>query len=97
VSTISENGTGSSEYCLFIHPEVDELFKRLQRKDPELLRRVRVKIEQICSHPELFKPLRRPMKNRRRVQVGSFVIVYAISGKKIEILDFDHHDRIYVK
>ena len=85
-------------YRLLIKESLDKKFKRLSKKDKETLRIINRKVRDILEDPHRFKPLRRPMQNKRRVHVaGSFVLVYEIDEKQktVTLLDFDHHDNIY--
>ncbi|MCX5803848.1 MAG: type II toxin-antitoxin system RelE/ParE family toxin [Proteobacteria bacterium] len=70
-------------YRLAIKEGLDKKLKKLKRKDPE---------------PHHFKPLRKPLQNKRRVHIGgSFVLVYEINEEQkiVTLLDFDHHDNVY--
>ena len=85
-------------YKLAIKESLDKKFKKLQRKDKELLRLIEKKVQNILAEPHRFKPLRKPLQNKRRVHVGgSYVLVYEVNeGEKvITLMDFDHHDNIY--
>ena len=85
-------------YQLAIKEGLDKKFKRLQRKNKELLRLIDGKVQDILTDPYRFKPLKKPLQNRRRVHVGgSFVLVYEVNeqDKLVMLLDFDHHDSIY--
>ena len=86
-------------YNLVIQPTADKAFKKLMKKDKEQLQWINKKIEQILEDPYRFKPMRFPLDSCRRVQVGSFVILYEIDELKstVTILDYDHHDNIYDK
>jgi len=56
------------------------------------------KVQKILDNPYRFKPLRKPLQNKRRVHVGgSFVLIYEINKdeKIVTLLDLDHHDNIY--
>ena len=68
---------------------------RRWRKDRKLFRQVGVQMGKIIREPNIGKPLRYALKNRRRVHVGSFVLVYEFHGGELRFIDFDHHDRIY--
>jgi mRNA interferase RelE/StbE len=83
---------------LAIRESLDRKFKRLQTKDKEMLRLIEKKVKEILADPYRFKPLKKPMQNKRRVHVGGpFVLVYEINEKEqlVTLLDFDHHDSIY--
>ncbi len=85
-------------YKLAIKESLDKKFKKLQRKDKELLRLIEKKVQNILAEPHRFKPLRKPLQNKRRVHVaGSYVLVYEVSERKklVTLMDFDHHDNIY--
>lgn len=85
-------------YKLAVKESLDKKFKKLQKKDKEMLRLIDRKAQDILEDPYRFKPLRRPLQNKRRVHIGgSFVLVYEIKEKEklVTLLDFDHHDNIY--
>jgi YafQ family addiction module toxin component len=85
-------------YKLAVKESLDKKFKRLQKKDKEMLRLIDRKIQDILEDPYRFKTLRKPLQNKRRVHVGgSFVLIYEINEKEkiVTLFDFDHHDNIY--
>ena len=85
-------------YKLAIKEKLDKKFKKLQKKDKEMLRLIDRKVQDILEDPYRFKPLRKPLQNKRRVHVGGpFVLVYEVNEKEkvVTLLDFDHHDNIY--
>ena len=85
-------------YKLAIKESLDKKFTRLQKKDKEMLRLINRKVQDILVDPYRFKPLKKPLQNKRRVHVGgSFVLIYEINEKEkiVTIFDFDHHDNIY--
>lgn len=85
-------------YNLAIKEGLDKKFKKLQKKDKEILRLTDRKVQEILADPYRFKPLRKPLQNKRRVHVGgSFVLVYEVNEKEnlVTLLDFDHHDNVY--
>ena len=87
-------------YKLAVKESLDRKLKRLRTKDKEMLRLIELKVNDILADPYRFKPLRKPMQNKRRVHVGGpFVLIYEINEKEglITLLDFDHHDNIYKK
>jgi len=86
-------------YRLAIKESLDRKFKKLQKKDKDLLRLIHNKVQDILIDPYRFKPLRKPLQNKRRVHVGgSFVLIYEIDEKQkiVTLFDFDHHDNIYI-
>ena len=85
-------------YKLTIKENLDRKFKKLKKKDRELLVLIDRKVQEILDNPYRFKPLRKPLQNKRRVHVGgSFVLIYEINKdeKIVTLLDLDHHDNIY--
>ena len=68
-----------------------------KRKDQRLFKDIENRIEKIIREPTIGKPLRYTLKNRRRVHVGSFLLVYEFHNNELRFLDFDHHDKIYKK
>ena len=85
-------------YRLAVKENLDKKFKKLQKKDKEMLRIIERKVQDILEDPYRFKPLRKPLQNKRRVHIaGSFVLIYEIDeeGKIVTLLDFDHHDNVY--
>jgi YafQ family addiction module toxin component len=85
-------------YRLEIKEKLDKKFKKLQKKDKETLRIIGRKVNDIIHDPYRFKPLRKPLHNKRRVHIGgSFVLIYEINEKEklVTLLEFDHHDNVY--
>ena len=85
-------------YKLAVKESLDKKFKRLRKKDKEMLRFINRKVQDILEDPYRFKTLRKPLQNKRRVHVGgSFVLIYGINEKEkiVTLFDFDHHDNIY--
>lgn len=85
-------------YKLFIKESLDRKFKKLRKKDKEMLQIINRKLGDILENPYRFKPLRKPLQNKRRVHVGgSFVLIYEVDTEAgiVTLIDFDHHDNIY--
>jgi len=84
-------------YSLKIMPHVYDTFKKMGKREKKTLEQINGKIEQILANPGAFKPLRAPMQNKRRVHIGSFVLVYEIdeTEKAVVVLDYAHHDEVY--
>jgi YafQ family addiction module toxin component len=85
-------------YKLEVKESLDKRLKKLSKEDKEMLHLINRKVKEILDDPHRFKPLKRPMQNKRRVHIGgSFVLIYEIDEKKntVTLLDFDHHDNIY--
>ena len=85
-------------YSIETETKIDEIFKKLKKKNPKQLEIIFKKVKQILENPYHFKPLRGDMKGARRVHIDkSFVLTYEIDEKKkiIRLLDYDHHDKVY--
>ena len=66
-------------YRLAIKESLDKKFKKLQKKDKEMLRLIEIKVQDILTDPYRFKPLRKPLQNKRRVHAGgSFVFTQTL-------------------
>jgi len=76
---------------------MERILRRCKRKDRELFTEIQKQIEKIIREPQIGKPLRYTLKNRRRMHTGSFVLVYEFHEGELRFLDFDHHDKIYKK
>jgi len=85
-------------YKLAVKESLDKKFKKLKKKDREMLMLIDRKVQESLGDPYRFKPLRKPLQKKRRVHVGgSFVLIYEINEEEkiVTLLDFDHHDNIY--
>ena len=56
-------------YKLETETKIDEIFKKLKKKNPKQLEIIFKKIKQILENPYHFKPLRGDMKGARRVHI----------------------------
>ena len=77
--------------------EFKDASSKLKKKNSETFERLLAQVEKIIREPEFGKPLRYSLRNRRRLRIGSFVLIYEFYNNEIRFLDFDHHDRIYKK
>ena len=86
-------------YSLKIKPTADRKFRKLAKKDQNQFQRIHNKIQQILENPHHYKRLRRPLQGLRRVQLGPFVLVFEIDedSETVTVLDYEHHDSIYVR
>jgi len=85
-------------YALEIRESVDEIFRKLAKKDKVSFEYVKKKIEEIRESPYHFKPLKNPLQNCRRVHIGNFVLVFSINeNKKTVVIErYKHHDEVYL-
>jgi len=77
--------------------EVESALKKLKKRNKDIFDRIENQIIKILREPNIGKPLRHTLRNRRRVHVGSFVLIYEFHQGELRFIDFDHHDRIYKK
>ena len=86
-------------YKLSAKESLDRKLKKLRKRDRKLLLSIDKKVKEILKDPYRFKPLKKPMQNKGRVHVGGpFVLIYEVNEEKeiVTLVDFDHHDKIYV-
>ena len=80
---------------------LQEIMKRLSKKDKSLYEQLLKKIEEVINSADVahYKNLRYNMKDSRRVHIGHFVLVFQYDKtiNTINFDDFDHHDVIYKK
>jgi addiction module RelE/StbE family toxin len=72
-------------------------FERELRKlrDRSLKDRVKDQIEKILDNPETGKPLRFALKGERSVHVPPYRLIYAVQGKTLYLLRFEHRKVVY--
>ena len=71
-------------------------FKKI-RSDRVLQKRLQKKMKEIVINPSHYKNLRNVLKNRQRVHIGSFVLVFEVNEaeKIVTFYKFRHHDKVY--
>ncbi len=86
-------------YNYEIIPSLQRVLNKLSKKDKSTYEQVMGKIEEIINSTDVehYKNLKYTLKDRKRVHVGNFVLVFKFvqEQNKIIFLDFDHHDNIY--
>ncbi|MBI4361577.1 MAG: type II toxin-antitoxin system mRNA interferase toxin, RelE/StbE family [Euryarchaeota archaeon] len=80
--------------CTF-SPDFDRAFRKIKKRDRLLFERIAKKMEEILDDPEVYKPLRGPLKGLRRVHIGPFVVIFETRGETVEFIVIEHHDRAY--
>jgi YafQ family addiction module toxin component len=82
-----------------IKPCLQEILNKLSKKDKVMYERVLKKIEEIINSEDIehYKNLRYDMKDRKRVHLGPFVLVFKLieESDTISFVDFGHHDEVY--
>jgi len=84
-----------------IHPNLQKIMTKLFKKDPLTRERIIKKIEEVINsyNVEHYKNLRHDLKELKRIHIREKVLVFKFDKKHnlIIFLDFDHHDKIYLK
>lgn len=85
-----------SNYKRLYTAEFESDLKTL-KKHRELILRVEKKVGDILEDPCHYKPLRNILKNKRRVHIGSYVLIFEVSveDKTVYFHSFKHHDKSY--
>ncbi|MEA3379022.1 MAG: hypothetical protein U9Q69_05305 [Nanoarchaeota archaeon] len=82
-----------------VSEKLKKSLKILKRKDKSTFIALDKKMRQIVSCDNLaivhFKNLRHDSSEYRRIQVGSFVLIFKVKGDTIIFEKFTHHDRAY--
>ncbi len=78
---------------------IEDVLRKLQHKDPALLRALQNKINQIgsCDSSSIqhFKNLEHNFSDCKRVHVGKFVLTFRVEADKVIFMKFVHHDEAY--
>ncbi len=84
-------------YAILLDTQLEKKIARLRTKDKKTNERLIDKMIELSQNPYEGKPLRKVMKGKWRVHIGSFVLIYSINetAKTITFLDFAHHDDAY--
>ncbi|VVB97820.1 ParE toxin of type II toxin-antitoxin system, parDE [uncultured archaeon] len=84
-------------YTYEIKEKLAQSLRKIARKDRVLYTEIIKKILQIAKNPAIGKPLRNVLKGKRRIHLGTFVLIYEIheNESKIVFLEIAHHDEAY--
>jgi len=86
-------------YSHEIIPSLQKKLNKLSKKDKLLFEQLLKKIEEVINSEDIehYKNLRYAMKDRKRIHIGPFVLVFKFIKfeSKVIFIDFDHHDKIY--
>ncbi len=86
-------------HSLEVAERLSKVFRKLAKKDKTTFEAISKKVNEILENPYLYKPLKAPMQNKRRVHIsGSFVLIFKIDEprKVVQVLEFEHHDKAYL-
>lgn len=86
-------------YQFRISVHLQELLRKLSKKDKQLHERILAKVDEVISSPDVehYKNLRYNTKESKRVHIDHFILIFQYDKGNQEILfdDFDHHDKVY--
>ena len=86
-------------YGLFIHPQVDRVFKKLSSKNKSQMIIIAKKLIEIRSNPNHeYKSLKPPLHGFKRIHIDKhFVLIFKINHltKNVEVYHYSHHDDAY--
>ena len=84
-----------------ILPSLQKKLNKLSKKDRMIYEHALKKIDEVINSGDVehYKNLRHDMKEKKRVHIGHFVLVFRFIKIENKIIfdDFDHHDNIYKK
>ena len=84
-----------------ILPSLQKKLNKLSKRDRMLYGQVFNKIGEVINsaNVEHYKNLMHDMKDKKRIHIGHFVLVFRFIKLENKIIfdDFDHHDNIYKK
>lgn len=83
-------------YGLEIREHLDRKFRKLAKKDSEQMEAITKKIKEIAEDPHAYKPLHFPFAGKKRVHIGSFVLIFPIdeARRTVVLEDYERHDRV---
>lgn len=79
-------------YTLMVPGQVSELIRKMH---PHLKKKVRAALKVILENPSSGKTLREELAGLQSYRVGSFRIIYRLSGKVIELVAIGPRMKIY--
>ncbi len=85
-------------YGLEVKEEADKIFQKLSKRNPQQLKIIHKKIQEIQERPFGYKFLHQPLHGFNRVHIDNhFVLIFTIDNinKIIVIWYYDHHDFVY--
>ena len=85
-------------YNLEVKEEVDRIFHKLAKKNPQQLLIIDKKVKEIKERPQGYKFLRNPLHGFNRVHIDKhFVLIFKIDHARevVTLYYYDHHDFVY--
>lgn len=88
-------------YNYRLSKNLERILDKLFKKDISTYEQIMKKINEVINSPDIehYKNLKYNLKDKKRVHIGHFVLVFKFNKTEnlIEFDDFDHHDLIYKK
>ncbi|MCX6664076.1 MAG: type II toxin-antitoxin system RelE/ParE family toxin [Euryarchaeota archaeon] len=82
-------------YSVDFSVSFEKSMKKLKKKDTALFDQIQKKLIDLVQNPDHYKPLGNVLAVYRRIQFGSFVLIFKIEGEVVRIISLDHHDKSY--
>ena len=95
----SGRGTTAKMYSILASSNADRIFAKLSKKNPKQMEIICKKVEEISKNPSRYKNLKSPLSHLKRVHIDThFVLVFEVNEteKEITLIDYAHHDNIYL-
>jgi mRNA-degrading endonuclease RelE of RelBE toxin-antitoxin system len=73
-------------YAIEIREGLDRTFRKLAKKDSVQMNAIARKVKEIAEEPHAYKPLRFPLAGKRRVHIGSYVLLFSIDEARNTIV-----------
>jgi len=69
----------------------------LPRLSADWRQKIRIAIEtKLTIYPELYgKPLRRSLKNYRKLRIGDYRVIFRIEGNSVKVFVIQHRSKVY--
>jgi YafQ family addiction module toxin component len=86
-------------YSFKIEDRLHKKFDKISKRDFQIIKIIRKKIQEVIQNPQHYKNLRAPLNKFKRIHVAkSFVLIFQVDEKNkiVKFYDLDHHDRIYL-
>lgn len=85
-------------YNIEIHPKCQDAIRKLCKKNPEMEKALRKKMQEVLENPQHYKPLKYDLAGEKRVHImKNFVLKFEVyeNTKTVRFIFFGHHDEAY--
>ena len=84
-----------------VSKNLDKILLKLSKRDKKLYEQILKKIYEVINSSDIehYKNLKHDLKEFKRAHIGKFVLIFRFDKKEnlVYFIDFDHHDKIYLK